>query len=154
MMHTLESYCTKCDIGLDEFDVKVKVLPSSAKFLKIGPVRESFWYHSTRTEGWDEKHHKFTDPIYLGTRNSAMRRFNDLRTMTPQPNSLGWLYKVKLKPGVKIHRSVLKDDHLDHTTAEYEDRLVRYVNVFESIGSISLITHPGDFQIIDCKELT
>lgn len=155
-LHHLIVECRKCGWSADEYGLGVKVLPTSGEFLRVGPTRDSYWYHSTHVEGWAEKYTEFSDPIYLGTRVAAIRRFKDLASdpKVRRPSGKGWLYKMKLKPKVKIHRSVLSDDHVNPSSAEFDDRVVRYVNLFESVGSISLITRPEHFNIIDVKELS
>lgn len=152
-LRSLVVYCQKCDQYNDESEVGVKVVPSSAQYIKIAPTRQSYWYHSTYVDRWGEKYTEFGDPIYLGTRNAAIRRYKDLASDPTFTKESGWLYKVKLKPRVKIHRYVLDDDHLMPSTAEFQDRVVRYVNLFESVGSISLVTRADQFDIVDVVKL-
>lgn len=78
-----------------------------------------------------------------------MRRYEDCRTPSSFP---GWMYKIKLKKGAPILRKVLEDDYCNPDTGEYKE-VVRYVNMFESVGSISLVSDPEYLEVIDCQEL-
>lgn len=141
--------CSKCGNRMSEYDIAVSVIPTSEKFLRVGAVRESLWYHSTSRENW---HDNVPDdvPIYLGTRAAAKARRSHTRTELRDEEA--FLYTLKLKRNVPILRSVTADDYLnDHYTyPKYAHQVVRYVNMFESVGSISLITRRDHFEIVKC----
>lgn len=139
--------CSFCHTVATEYDVEVHVIPSSVKHLKVGMVRDSYWWHSTSVPRWDRQVPSDL-PIHLGTKNAAMRRWNDTGA---DAKVRGRLYKMKLAPKVPILRKVVIDDHIDgqYLEDEYSDTVVRYVNLFESIGSISLITRRDHFEIVD-----
>lgn len=155
VMTSLSFNCPTCATDRYEFEVGVKVLPSSAKHMMITGVRDSVWYHSTHRPDWWYKKETYDNPIYIGTYNAAKRRWRDCASSAAYADSPFWMYKLRLNPKVKIHPRVLVDDYLDSDTADKaSDKAVRFVNIFESPGSISLAL-PGDFvQIIECKELT
>lgn len=146
----LESKCQSCLRINDEFDVTVGVRKSSAKFMQIAPVRSATWYHSTRVDDWGEKIQGTSSALYIGSYASAMNRYKHTNSKFFKG---GWLYKVKLKDGVKIHPTVRRDDYVDRDITQFPDRVMRYVNLFECPGSISLIVRSNHFDIIDCKEL-
>ena len=139
--------CETCERTLSEFDVEVHVIPSSVKHLKVGAVRDSYWWHSTSFPRWSREVPSDL-PIHLGTKNAAMRRWNDTGG---DAGVKGRLYKVKLAPKVPILRKVVQDDHIDdqYLGNWYSDTVVRYVNLFESIGSISLITRRDHFEVVE-----
>ena len=139
--------CVTCDRTLSEFDVEVHVIPSSAKYLRVGMVRDSYWWHSTTVPRWSRQVPSDI-PIKLGTKASAMTRWNDTGG---DYEMKGRLYKVKLAPKVPILRKVVRDDHVDdqYLGDWYSDTVVRYVNLFESIGSISLITRRDHFEVVE-----
>lgn len=148
--------CVHCDTVRYEYNLSAKVLPSSAKFMKIGNVRDSVWYHATYRADWWYKKDTYNGPVYIGTKNSAKKRWKDLTSAdSPSAATPFWMYKLRLKPGVEIHPRVLVDDYLDYETAEKaRTKVVRFTNIFESPGSISLAL-PGKFvDLLECEELS
>lgn len=150
---TYQFKCRYCNVIRTEFQVAAKVAPSSVRHMKIGAVRDSMWYHATKNSNWHEDKDGFDNPVYIGTRSAANRRWSDLTSGSTRPFKY-WMYKVRLKDGVKIHPRVLMDDYVSSGTVQKaHSSAVRFVNLFESPGSIS-IALPGEFiEIIDCKEL-
>lgn len=147
-----EVVCSTCSNHMSEYDITVAVIPTSEKFLRVGAVRESLWYHSTSRKDWDDNVPDDV-PIYLGTRAAANQRRNHTRNRRRDDEA--FLYTLKLKRNVPILRSVTIDDYLDdrYTDRKHAHQVVRYVNLFESVGSISLITRRDHFEVVKCVSI-
>ena len=146
--------CRSCGARLNPVDLNVHVKPSSAKFLRVDNVRSSYWYHATYVEDWANEVPSDL-ALHIGTWQSANRRWMDVNSGGQKFHD-GNMYKLKLKPGVPILRSVVLDDHLDDTYigSEHAGKVVRYVNMFESTGSISLIVRREHFDVIGCTPIS
>ena len=146
--------CQFCGAELEAGGLNVHVKPSSAKFLRVDNVRSSYWYHATYVEDWTNEVPSDL-ALHIGTWQSAKRRWDDINSGLTYRHT-GSMYKLKLKPNVPILRSVVLDDYVDdaHVGAEFADKVVRYVNLFESTGSISLITRREHFDVIGCTPLS
>lgn len=155
-----ESYLCACGevSGVEEVDVWV--LPSSESMLEKANAHKTVWFHSTNVEYWDEK---IVGPaavssvvpyIHVGTVEAAMERFRD------KGSRYGWLYEIELTDDCVLADEVYEDRDDWVTSAErgfYEENedddedlrhALRYVNRWESPGSISLLLDPRKMKIV------
>ena len=146
--------CANCGITLDECNMEVHMLPTSAKFKRVQEVRKSEWYHATAVENWFEEVPDDV-PIHIGTSAAAMMRWRDINSSSKRPEA-GWLYRLRIKPSIPIMRGFGPDDYIDSTylDSRYSDRVIRYVNIVESVGSVSLLTRKHHFEVVSVKGLT
>lgn len=151
--------CPNCGRECIDNLVGTTLLESSEKFFHKEAVREAVWYHYTENEEWEsylEADNAEARLMHFGTHQAAMDR--KLAT----GNGGGRLYEIRLKPTAEIADEVLEDDPFNDddvaplaTTAAEESRgllvngVTRYVNYYEDPGSVSLIAHPGSFEIVN-----
>lgn len=136
-------YCMNlsCDgylFGLEDADIAV--LPGSAKFFDANAVRSASWYHATYMEDWMGA--VFSNAVedfpilHIGTRNAALDR--------AKHQGYSYLYRIKVDEDTTIHPQVVDDatTSWDDLAVNYPHGITRYVNRWESPGSISLLAHP------------
>lgn len=166
-----DSYQCVCEEEsmVDELDVHV--LPSSFQFLDAGITRETVWYHSTKVENWAEEVSKLRPTficgsnemlsvpyIHVGTLDAAMARFEDTNSES------GWLYEIRIKDEAVLAGEVYEDRNdweqwvrTGFFEGVLEDKkqcdVLRYVNRWESVGSISLIMDPRFMEVVKVSPL-
>lgn len=167
LLNGLDDYQCLCgeDSQVDELDIHI--LPSSVQFLDARVTRESVWYHSTAVQNWDEEVSKLRPTFVCGgnempsvpyvhveTLESAMTRFNDAGA------DAGWLYRIRIKEEAVLAGEVYEDQNDWEQwvrTGFFEERkqcdVIRYVNRWESVGSISLIMDPRFLEVVKLSPL-
>lgn len=166
-----DSYQCVCEEEsmVDELDVRI--LPSSVQFLDVGTTRETVWFHSTKVENWSEEVSKLRPTfvcgsnempsvpyVHVGTFDAAMTRFEDTK------GESGWLYEIRIKDDAFIAEEVYEDrnDWEQFVRAGFFEGflgdkkkcdVLRYVNRWESVGSISLIMDPRFMEVVKVSPL-
>lgn len=166
-----ESYQCVCEEEsmVDELDVHV--LLSSVPFLDTATTRETVWYHSTKINNWDAEVAKLRSTfvcgsnemlsvpyVHVGTLDAALARFEDTK------GESGWLYEIRIKDEAVLAGEVYEDRNDWEQfvrTGFYESVLgdkkkcdvLRYVNRWESVGSISLIMDPRFMEVVKVTSL-
>jgi hypothetical protein len=166
-----DSYQCVCgeESMVDELDVHI--LSSSVRFLDAVTTRETVWYHSTSVQNWNEEVSKLRPTfvcgsnelssvpyIHVGTLDSAMERFKDKKSTS------GWLYEVRIKDEAVLAEEVYEDRNdweawvrTGFFEGVLEDKkqcdVIRYVNRWESVGSISLIMDPRFIEVVKISPL-
>lgn len=124
----------------------------SLKYLDERVVREETWYHVSVKSDLDETNCEFK--FYVGTKQAAIERILELDV---DPNDVTF-YEAKLKPASKINNNIVDDDGIfdgmePQELVQQHDELLktgevyRYVNMFESPGSMSLVGKRKDFEL-------
>ena len=161
----------ECEEESEVKDLEVHVIPSSVQFLDADVVRQAVWYHATAVENWEEKvsivrptyvcgsNEMLSVPyIHVGTFDAAMERFND------SIGGSGWLYEIRIKDEAVLAEEVYEDSNdwekwvrTGFFEGVLEDRkqcdAIRYVNRWESVGSISLIMDPRFIEVVKVSPL-
>lgn len=154
---------------VDELDVHI--LPTSVQFLDNKTTRETVWYHSTKVANWAEEvsqlrptfvcgsNEMLSVPyVHVGTLDAAMARFEDTAA------EAGWLYEIRIKDEAFLAGEVYEDRNdweqyvrTGFFEGIFEDKhrcdVLRYVNRWESVGSISLIMDPRFMEIVKVSPL-
>lgn len=165
--------CEACGRESDDGVLQSGVRYGDRKYFSKGAVREETWYHITVRNHWGEDITESDDVndqpfVHLGSKEAALVRMKALvEDEARDPGYKGshtqyYCYEVKVKPAAPIADAVLPDDNeiapkkpsdfgINYISSEgYEEYGVnRYVNEFESHGSISLLAHPSSFEIMD-----
>jgi len=130
----------KCPCGawVDVYNMELGIMASSAKFLESSSVLSAWWYHSTTLINWyDEITKNDVDWVHIGTRRSARSR------LTTEMYNL--TYKMKISQDAVIAPEIFIDHNRWSDVQDHVDKsvnVVRYVNRWESVGSISLMVRP------------
>lgn len=170
LVQSVEGTIVECSCGeeLEITDVDVKVIPSSIPLLESSIAKESVWFHSTNVKNWDVEILKAQPTrtggisdngmsvpyAHVGTREAALERFSDRK------ESNGWLYEIRLKESARVSDLVYEDtSDWDFwvRTGYYEDDMlcdaIRYINRWESVGSISMLIDPRVMEIVSVTPL-
>jgi hypothetical protein len=161
----------ECD--LCEGDVQqgsITVTPSSAHLLQADAVKDTIWYHATYVDDWFGKistghgmEREAGDFLYIhvgseeAARDIARHKYfdgygDDLEV---------FLYQVKLKADAVLSSRVVSDDETwrdfysvtDETGAAMGGDAVRYLNRWESPGSISLLVDASQLEFVAVSKL-
>lgn len=149
--HTfLSTECRGCKRSLYEKHINPHILKSSHRYLDPDVVLQSNWWHSTRKENWHDVVPGDVT-VHVGTHHAARQRAK--HTGAPAiRNSPVFLYKLRLKPNVKVNKSVYRDTS-DNSRNAGKNRVTRYVNIYESPGSMSLIARRDDLEVVSFERL-
>lgn len=151
--------CPACGDYFDITEVEVRVHPEAMPLLSLDTVQETEWFHVSAFENWHtaitmQRHVPY---IHAGNRASAIDRYEGLYR-----GRTAYLYKFKLVPGARISDIVYDD--LNEWPKYVERELpkskkgqvvdgIRYVNRWESPGSISLLVNPLHIYQVTCEEI-
>lgn len=125
----------------------VAVQREATRFLNVDTVKNSEWFHSTNITDWHEKVLDNNTLIHLGTEEAALSRAYYISRMS---NSDMMMYCVKLKKNIQINDYIILDeDEWDFNYLINRHKVNRYLNMYESIGSISLLLHPSLFEVVE-----
>lgn len=150
----LNDYATcSCGKWYDIGEAKVELLPDnpSHKFLKPEAVYEATWYHATWKDNWletnDDGDESFS--IHVGTEQASYDRgIGEYVSRVPKHDGEFYLYEVRVKPEAPIAKDIADDDN----GVEAEDgEVVRYINRWEDMASISLAVPSDKVEIVSKK---
>jgi len=147
---------------------QVGIRDDCLKFINPDEVRSATWYHITTRANWDEdilEEDVYIQPfVHLGTLAAARERMKFLVTDLEKsglPIPTFYCFEVEIFPDTEISDDLVPDDNevapqcakdLDEPFAlngYARFGVTRYVNEYESHGSISLTAHPCAFRVVD-----
>lgn len=143
----------------------VGIAQSSLKFLDADTTLRSSWFHGTVKKDWHKEitgteKRGDTPMVHLGTLEAAIDRARDLSSEHDIPISDFVVHEIKMKDSMQLSENVVFDE-MDNAPALVKDwhtgefdhynlfGSTRYVNIYESIGSISLLSNPHHFDIVN-----
>jgi hypothetical protein len=161
----------KCDLCGDGGPGSITVTPSSAHLLQEDAVRDTIWYHATYVEDWFEKVTTGHDMeredgnflyIHVGSENAAREIANHKYFDSyggDEPKVM--LYQVKLKADASLSSRIVNDNETwrDFESVSEESKsaiggdAVRYLNRWESPGSISLLVDARQLELVAVEQL-
>lgn len=118
-------------------------------------VKTSSWYHTSDRPDWEEavKVGK-VQQVHAGSWHSAEDRVSGLK----REHGETWMYELRLKPDATIDPHVYAEDPnytLDwQTYPQGKYSAHRYQNMYEDAGTISLLLHYSQFDIIARHKVT
>lgn len=137
---------------------KLSLQKKSVPFLNEDGVRSARWFHATRRTNWYEGLFTNASPAlaHLGDYDTAMERFS----IRSKPGEKWRMYVVELLPTVTVSPEISADENVaapqfarDLPYKQYQGDVTRYINEWESIGSISLLATPDSFRVVNEVEL-
>lgn len=154
-----ETTCARCGEMVWIENVYPMVEPRSIMLMEDVYAPHAIWYHATNNPTWMESLLSFRDHkgvsriplVHIGTKNSALERAETER--------YDYLYTLTLKPGTSIHPDIVVDDN---SWTQYVDETVpfsmpadglRYINIWESAGSISMLIDPRALDIVSMQSI-
>lgn len=133
-------------IGLDNVALQHSALPL------INKSTETTWFHATRKDSWYDKVLENDVMIHAGDLASATSRGNYL-AQGPRRRSDFLVYELRVRDGVKANNYIILDDNDWETNLVNPDQINPYFNMYENIGSISILTHPSLVEVVDINPL-
>lgn len=132
----------------------VDVIEDNSKFFDDSLTLGSSWYHATSRENWLDTLQACDDDwfiplVHVGTVEAATDRMKFYRWVPKV-----YMYKVRLKTGTVLNTEVFEDeDNWPETPDDLWDgsEAFRYVNGFESVGSVSLLVNPRQLILEDVR---
>lgn len=148
----ISSDAAVCPCGeiYDATEAIVLVGPGSEKFLDLYTTRETVWWHGTHQHDWPKL--PIEDPnlfyVHVGTYHAAVMRARQEKAI--------YLHKVVLYWSTKVSNIFLKDKGWWPQKVEGIEPAdaYRYVNRWESPGSVSLLVDPLCIKTLEVKKLT
>jgi hypothetical protein len=148
----------------------ITVSPSSAHLLQPTLVKDAIWYHATYVEDWFEKvstghgmKREAGDFLYIHVGNEdASRDLADSKYFThPRDGEKIMLYRLKVKVDAVLAPSIFNDIETwwDYSSVTVETKnaiggdVARYLNRWESPGSISLLIDARMLEMASVEEL-
>lgn len=129
----------------------LKVLPEAVPFLQPDTIKETEWFHATRVEDW--LHLIQSSPqrpyVHAGTKAAALQLAADQYfNGNPEHDEDIFLWKLTINPNAVIAEDIVDDESRWNRTVQKCSRehlggdIQRYLNRWESSGSISLLLDP------------
>jgi hypothetical protein len=152
---------TKCACGERQDDDQIAVRPSSIPlFTDPAHAGSVIWWHVSRSpevfENKEDMH------MHWGELDTVMHYFVT-RSRRPagwcgRPEDPRYLYSAKLRDTVRVNvRAFIEnqpaDEHRAILEAYAQGAPVRYLNVRERPGSVSLVACKADFKVLECIDL-
>lgn len=133
-------------------DVFVAPNPSSQTYRAVekSEVSKMLWYHTSTFENWDEAILSSDGPerVHLGSERAAADRAAQL---LGQPR----LYVLEVSPESTIDDDLHQESENDFKVeAGKEEDAVRYLNMYEDSGSVSLAIKPAAVKVLGYRNLT
>jgi len=126
--------------------------PSSQTYQAVekAKVSKMLWYHTSLVENWDKAIQSSDGPdrIHLGSERAAADRAAQL---LGEPR----IYVLEVSPNSTIDDELHQESENDfNVEAGKEEDVVRYLNMYEDSGSVSLAIKPASVKVIGYRKLT
>lgn len=162
----------ECDLCGELRQGSITVIPDSVPLLQSDVARDTVWFHATYVEDWFKKvstghgmEHEAGDFLYVhvgsedAAKDIANYKYFDGYSFTDELPVM--LYQVKLKANTELSSRVVNDDEtwrdfhsvVDGSKEAIGGDAVRYLNRWESPGSISLLVDARQLELVSVQEL-
>lgn len=128
------------------------------KFMDPMTVRTAEWFHATDRVNWmDDLMDNPIDEVplvHIGTRETAVTLMMDKYKGATAPT---YLYKVTMADDTALHSEIFSDENeWPEVVSDVrpEGNAYRYVNVWESTGSVSLLADPRILKVESVEVIT
>lgn len=164
----------ECNLCGDLQAGSITVIPESSSLLQAEVARDTIWFHTTYVENWFEKvstgqgmEEQREDGNFLyvhvgseaAARDNANYKYFDGYSFSDEPTVM--LYQVKLKADAVLSPRVVNDNEtwrdfdsvVDGSQEAIGGDAVRYLNRWESPGSISLLVDARQLELVGVERL-
>lgn len=140
-------------------NTKLKVLPTAVPLMSEDVTKQTIWYHATKVRNWHEAVSEAGIYVHAGSREAALERAADkffLNRKKMERHKI-YLWELSINPDAVIADVILSDENqwpkeVTFCTREHLGGDVqRYLNRWESTGSISILADPRAFKAIRVK---
>jgi hypothetical protein len=144
--------CTNCKAEVDTiFNSNYPIVdlnPDSPTYAAVLPenVSKILWYHWTSNSDWHEEAFGESGPgrIHLGSERAAADR-----SLSVANGHKGYLYVLEVTPEVTVDEELHREESNDFTVQDTNEfGAVRYTNMYEDTGSISLAIRPKHVKVV------
>jgi hypothetical protein len=144
--------CFSCGKAIDLYNVNLTVPPSKSTYAAYEKenVYKMTWYHSTTSDDWTDYLEK--DGGFYAHLGGLQASFD--RQLAEGSDSF-WVYEVKVEEEATIYDEVAEDENENYSTAyspggnnPLSHDVVRYVNKWEDMASISLVANSNKVRIL------
>lgn len=152
-----------CSCG-EKFETEsadLKVLPTSAPLMSEEFAKDAIWYHATVVPNWHEAVSEAGVYVHAGSRAAALERAAD--KFFPYGQKITdrtiYLWKLSINSDAVVASDILSDENqwptwvTGCTQKHLGGDVQRYLNRWESPGSISVLADPRAFNVISVKEV-
>lgn len=154
----VQAECVKCGTIVSSIPSAGEVFPliepnpDSPTYLAAveSNVSKMLWYHWSHMSNWHEEAFGQEGPkrIHLGGERAAADR-----SISAEAGAPGYLYVVEIAHEALIDDSLYNEESKDFTVKDSNDSdAVRYLNMFEDLGSISLAIKPKAVHVIGYRK--
>jgi len=141
----------ECSVVYDTESAEIVLRQGSLKYLDPAEVFNNYWWHTTDKNNWFNdirNYHGMWEQdmpmVHLGTFNAACDR--------GRWEGYSNLFRIRLKNSAKILPEVWDDATIWPSLAvEYDYDIIRYINRWESAGSISLLVNPNAMIVAETR---
>lgn len=149
------------DIWIEDKDISLMVLPSSSPLLYKDEVKQRTWFHTTTVPDWLSIVTGIEAYVHLGSFEAAMERATDKDFNLKRKNAgQCFRWELALRPETMVADGVMQDDNqwlkyvTDCSRKHLGGDVQRYLNKYESAGSISLLADPRMVEVVRVTEIT
>lgn len=149
-----------CGARYDLDTIKVDIQPGHPSYRFIQSKEEvlkATWYHATDKENWLEEVEDYGDgvpfEVHMGTESAAFDRGICNYALHDKHGEGFILYEVELDPDSQISDELVKDENKMSFGKDGAD-VVRYLNLWEDMASVSLAVKPEKVRIKSSRPVT
>jgi hypothetical protein len=153
-----DNTCTACNATIHVDQIGVSFQYETVKLAENSDaVFEQTWFHATQKETWASTVLDDGVVAHVGSRRSAIQRAIDLSRRLNRVDKDWVVHEIKVPQTASVSWGVEYDidDDAVKTVEELKNNhnsdIVRYLNMYEDCGSISLITNPNIIRIISSE---
>lgn len=165
--HRHEPFICACGMNISIADNTLTIIPSSATLLNDETAKSITWFHATNIYNWLEEINFQDDEdtqrpyVHLGSKEAALElaKWKYLEDNDDDDDTF-YLWQVTLNVEAVLAGSVLEDNNdwfyevNDATRKALGADAVRYLNKWESAGSISLLADPRYLTAVRVDDVT
>ena len=120
------------------------ILSESLPYTDHDFAATSYWFHASRYPEYYFSGDTKRPTLHVGTIGAALER----RYVFEEGNEpRGYIHVFKLKSPRRLHKTWVRDD--GEPTAHNWSAVSRYINTYECPGSVSLVGHIDNFDLVD-----
>lgn len=160
----MDAPCGGCGHVFDMDNIALNVSPLSAPLLDKNEVKQRTWFHATNVQDWLSAVTEAKAYVHLGSRDSALERESDIyhnqsEEWRKENPTTSFLWEITIKPGAVVSDDVMPDENKwfstvsDCTTKHLGGDVQRYLNRWESAGSISLLADPSQIESVKVTQI-
>lgn len=153
--------CPQCGMDIRREELNLEPTSEALSMLDDAEVKRVTWFHITRRRDWHSGVLAAETPVHVGTKVAALTRAHGLRSGKPV-DSLWWLQEVEIAKNASFLPGLAEDDakgepildldELEEVAGDHDG--LRYLNLYEDAGSVSLLVDPAFVRIVSTTAIS